>query len=101
MADGELTVKLDLNERSRLKAAADAAGLPVEAYAAALIRQGLPPREDDWAVDRAIADEADRTGSWLTVEEAMVEFDKAMAAHLSGKLELHGSRVPCRGPAVP
>lgn len=71
MADGELILKLDEDTARRLQAAADAVGLAVESYAAALISGGL---EDDWAEDVRAAQEYDRTGDYLSVEEGLTRF---------------------------
>lgn len=71
MADGEITVKLDLDTERRLKAAADAAGRSVDDYAHDIIVDAL---DDDWAIDEQIADEAERTGAGYSVEEAVAHF---------------------------
>ena len=81
MADGELTLKLTDDTARRLRAAADEAGLSVESYAAGLIVHGLA-LGDDWIEDVARIEEAERTGEWLSVEEAMAHFDAALQARL-------------------
>lgn len=72
MADGEIKVTLDVQTERRLKAAADAAGLTVDAYARSLIVEGLD--DDAWQIDERIADEAERTGASHSVQEAMAYF---------------------------
>jgi hypothetical protein len=84
MADGELTLKLDDGTLRRLSAAADAAGVPVESYTAELVA-GLARSDDDWTADIAAVAEADRNGSWCSVEEAMAHFDAAVEARFATK----------------
>lgn len=80
MADGELTLKLDDDTARRLQAAADAAGVPVGAYAAELIAGGLP--DDDWAEDRRIVEDHRVTGESYSVEEAMAHFHAELMAQV-------------------
>lgn len=84
MADGE--VRLTLNERAleRLRDAAEAAGQPVEQYAAELLTDSLLA-DDSLAADRRILDEYRRTGVSYSVEEAMAVFDAAVDRRLKGK----------------
>lgn len=84
MADGEVRVTLDDESLRRLAEAAKAAGRPVEGYAADLILVGLSV-DDDWAADVAAVAEAERTGQWHTVEDAMAAFDEALEAHFKSK----------------
>ncbi len=80
MADGELILKLDDDTARRLRAAADAVGRPVEAYAAELISGGL---DDDWADEVRAAQEYDRTGEHLSVEEGLSIFRSAVEDQLA------------------
>lgn len=73
MADGEFTVKLDEAAARRLQAAADAAGQPVDQYAADLISEFLLPDEGVEADLQSFA-EYERTGVSYSVEEAMGHF---------------------------
>jgi hypothetical protein len=79
MADGSL--KLELNEAlgERLKAAAEAAGRPVDDYAAQLISQGL---DDRWSEAVARLAEYDRTGESIPLEDALARFDTALSERL-------------------
>jgi hypothetical protein len=81
MADGEITLKLDDETVRRLKAAAEAVGLPVGDYAAGLISDRLDA-DDDWAEDVRIAEEYDRTGESYSVEEAAAHFRAELTAQL-------------------
>jgi hypothetical protein len=76
MADGELTLKLDDETARRLQAAADAAGLPVDSYAAELLSGVLTP--EDWTEDFERAAEYDRTGESLSVQEWAAAFRGAV-----------------------
>lgn len=80
MADGELILKLDDDTARRLQAAADAAGRPVADYAAELISGGL---DEDWAEDLRIAEEYDRTGEYLSVEEGLAFFRATLDEQLA------------------
>ena len=82
MADGELTLKLDDETAGRLKAAAEAAGRPIEDYAAGLIAEGL---EDHWAMAGEALADYDRTGVSYSLEEGMAAFDAAVAQRLAPK----------------
>jgi hypothetical protein len=82
MADGGLKLELDEALSARLKAAADAVGRPVDAYAVELISGGL---DDDWAESYARFAEYERTGEYLSAEVAMEDFRKAVAARASSK----------------
>jgi predicted DNA-binding protein len=72
MADGEIRVKLDAETERRLKEMAEAAGRSVDDYVHGLIADKLD--EDGWGEDEHIADEAERTGTSYSVEEAMSHF---------------------------
>lgn len=82
MADGELTLTLDDETARRLRAAAEAAGVAVEAYAAELITGGL---EEDWAEDLRRLEEYDRTGEYVSLEEASAFFRDALEERLAGR----------------
>jgi hypothetical protein len=76
MADGGLKLELDEALGARLKAAADAAGRPVEAFAAELISGGL---DDDWAESYSRFAEYQRTGESLDAVAEMDAFRKNVA----------------------
>jgi len=75
MADGEITVKLDADTERRLRAAASAAGRPVDDYLRDLIADDL---SFDWAESESIAAETNRAGAWRTAEEAVAHFRSAL-----------------------
>jgi hypothetical protein len=83
MADGELRLTLDDDKLRRLKAAAEAAGLPIEAYALNILVVGL--EEDRWAESRRRLAEYDRTGISFSVEEGLAAFDAAVEARFPPK----------------
>ena len=60
----------------RLKAAADAAGRPAEAYAAELIADGL---DEGWAEAHARYAEYERTGVYLDAKTEMARFQRTIA----------------------
>lgn len=80
MADGEVKVTLDAETERRLKAAAEAAGRSVGDHARALIREGLD--DSDWTEDLRIAEDAERTGSSYSVEDAVAHFRTALHAQV-------------------
>lgn len=82
MADGGLKLELDEALSARLKAAADAVGRPVDAYAAELISGGL---DDDWTESYARYAEYQRTGEYLDADVALEAFRKAVAARVRSK----------------
>ena len=84
MADGELTLKLDDETARRLKEAAKAAGRPLSEYVSDLIADHLAA-DDDWAEDVRIAEESERTGDWVTLEEALGKFRDDLEARLAAK----------------
>lgn len=84
MADGELTLKLDDETARRLRAAAEAAGLPMEDFVTRLISQRLEAT-DDWVEDERIIEEMDRSGVSYSVAEGMAVFDAAMESYLANK----------------
>jgi predicted transcriptional regulator len=81
MADGELTLKLDEETTRRLKEAANAAGVAVEAFAADAVTYVLA-LDSDVAEDLRIIDEYDRTGVSHSVEEVLGAFDAAVTRRL-------------------
>lgn len=76
MADGELTLKLDDETVRRLQEAADAAGLPVDSYAADVLTGVL---SGHWQGAREAVVEFDRTGESYAAETVMAEFKAAVA----------------------
>lgn len=82
MADGELILKLDDETARRLRAAAEAAGQPVEAFAAELIAGGLT---GDWGEALARLDEYDRTGEYMTLKEGAAVFRQTLEERLAGR----------------
>lgn len=81
MADGEVTLKLGVEAARLLQAAADAAGRPVDPYAAELLSERLL-LDADWAEDLRILEECERTGITYSVEKGMAVFDAALKTHL-------------------
>ena len=81
MADGELTLKLDDETARRLATLADVAGVSVETYVLEIIADDL--EHDGLAVSRIRLAEYDRTGEFISVEEAMAHFDRAAEARLA------------------
>lgn len=84
MADGELTLRLDDETARRLREAADAAGVAVEAYAADAIARALTDPEEDVAEDLRRYAEYRRTGQSLSVEEAVKVFDDELERRSAG-----------------
>jgi predicted transcriptional regulator len=84
MADGELTLKLDDETARRLQEAADAAGRPLNDYVADLITDHLAT-DDDWAEDVRIAEACERTGEYVSVEEALHKFRDDLEVRLASK----------------
>jgi hypothetical protein len=76
MADGEFIVKLDEATAERLRAAADAAGQSVDAYAAEVLAEHIAA--DDVEEDLQILAEYEHTGAAHSLEEGMVVFDAAV-----------------------
>ena len=76
MADGGIKLELSEALSTRLKAAADAAGRPAEAYAAELIADGL---DEDWAEAHARYAEYERTGLYLEAKAEMARFRQTVA----------------------
>jgi len=77
MADDGLKLELNQALSERLKEAADAAGRPVDAFAAELIADGL---DGDWAESYARFAEYKRTGEYLDAPAVMETFRKTVAA---------------------
>ena len=82
MADGGLKLELDEALTARLKAAADAAGRPIDAYAAELIADGL---DDGWSESYARYADYQRTGEYLDAEHEMKVFKQAVAERVRSK----------------
>lgn len=83
MADGDLTLKLDEDTRKRLNQAADAAGVSMEDYVLGVIAEDL--ELEPLAVSRQRLADYDRTGDYITLEEAMAHFDSELEARLARK----------------
>ena len=81
MVDGELTLKLDEEMRRRLADLAGLTGVSVETYGLEIMADDL--EHDGLAASRIRLAEYDRTGEYITVEEAMAHFDRAVEARLS------------------
>lgn len=77
MADGELKLELDATLSARLRAAAEAAGRPVESLAAELIAHAL---SEDWSIALSRLEEYDRTGEFLDGEASLRGFREALTA---------------------
>lgn len=75
MADGEITLRLDDATAARLRAAADAAGQAVEAYAAGIVAHAV---DDEYAEAHRRLAEYDRMGESCSLEESMAAFDAAI-----------------------
>lgn len=89
MADGALTLTLDDETAARLETAARQAGLTPEAYAAATLSDALetwPPGApyDTTEAERRLA-EYDRTGEYVTLEDAMARFEEELQSRLAAK----------------
>ena len=82
MADGELTLNLDADTARRLKAAADAAGVPVSDYARDLIADGLG---HDWSESLRRLEAYDRTGEHMSLEEGLTFFQDELEKRLAAK----------------
>ena len=79
MADGA-DIHLDPERAAKLKAAADAAGVSLEAYALRALDQAL---DDDWSETLAALDDYDRTGVSYAAEDAIAEFRANVEAGLA------------------
>ncbi|ODT88812.1 hypothetical protein [Phenylobacterium sp. SCN 70-31] len=87
MADGEITLKLDDDMQRRLTEAADAARMSVEDYVRGIIREDLghDAASDILAESRRRLATYDRTGAYISVEEAMAHFNSELEARLAGR----------------
>ena len=83
MADGELRLKLDDETQRRLGENAGALGLSIEAYVLEMIAEDV--EADPLAVSIARLEEYDRTGEYISVEEALAHFDRELQAALARK----------------
>jgi hypothetical protein len=79
MADGDFKLELSEELGRRLKAAAEAAGLSAQAFASALIAQGLG---DAWAEANASLADYDRTGDYVDAREALASARTELVARL-------------------
>lgn len=77
MADGSLIITLDEDTAARIKAAAAAVG---ESPGDFVLRAVASALDDDWAEDRRIADEYDRTGKFVLMDDALDRLDAKIAA---------------------
>lgn len=84
MADGGLTLTLTFDEAtgSRLKAAADAAGVAVAEYVRGQLEDSL---EDDRAEEKRRLAEYERTGVAIDLEDALTMFDRELDTALAAK----------------
>jgi len=83
MADGDFKLELSEELGRRLKAAAEAAGLSAEAFASALIAQGLG---DDWAEASVSLADYDRTGAYVDAREALSRVRAELVARIDRPL---------------
>ena len=81
MADGA-DIHLDPQRTARLKAAADAAGISLEAYALQALDQAL---DDEWSEAIAALEEYDRTGISYAAEDVLAEFRANVEAGLANQ----------------
>lgn len=79
MADGA-DIHLDSERAARLRAAAEAAGVSLEAYALQALDQAL---DDEWLEAIAALEDHDRTGVSYTAEDAIAEFRANVEAELA------------------
>ncbi|KQY28225.1 hypothetical protein ASD38_16150 [Caulobacter sp. Root487D2Y] len=79
MADGA-DIHLDPERAARLRAAAEAAGVSLEAYALQALDQAL---DDDWSEAIAALEDHDRTGVSYAAEDAVAEFRANVEAGLA------------------
>jgi predicted transcriptional regulator len=81
MADGSLTSTLTLTfddaTIARLEEAARATGEAPEVYASKFLARAL--EAEDWAEDVRRLEEYDRTGEWISVDEAFAHLDARIA----------------------
>jgi hypothetical protein len=78
MADGELRLKLDDETQRQLAEHAAALGVTVETYVLDMIAEDM--ELDPIAVSIARLEEYDRTGAFMTVDQAMAHFDRELEA---------------------
>lgn len=79
MADGA-DIHLDPERAARLRAAAEAAGVSLEAYALQALDQAL---NDEWSEAIAALEDHDRTGVSYAAEDAIAEFRANVEAGLA------------------
>ena len=75
MADGGLTITIDETLADSLRAAADASGMSVEDFARAALHYQVAWTNADAEEDLRIAEEALRTGDFMTLEEFEARMD--------------------------
>lgn len=86
MADGALTLILDDATVARLAEAAALAGQTPEAYAADRLAETLsPPLAYDWTEANERLTEYDRTGEYVTLEDALASFHDEVEAALAAR----------------
>ena len=86
MADGALTLILDDATAARLAEAAALAGQTPEAYAADRLAETLsPPLAHDWTEANERLAEYDRTGEYVTLEDALASFHDEVEAALAAR----------------
>ncbi|MBO9559241.1 MAG: hypothetical protein J7515_11775 [Caulobacter sp.] len=81
MADGA-DIRLDPERTARLRAAADAAGVSLEAYALQALDQAL---DDDWSEALTALEDHDRTGVSCAAEDAIAAFRANVEAGLAAR----------------
>jgi hypothetical protein len=79
MADGA-DIHLDPERAARLRAAAEAAGVSLEAYALQALDQAL---DDEWSEAIAALEDHDRSGVSYAAEDAIAEFRANVEAGLA------------------
>jgi hypothetical protein len=80
MADGGLTLKIDAALGEQLRAAARAAGRPVDEYASGLLSDGL---RDEWSTSLERLAEYDRTGEFYPADQVFAEVRQIVADRLA------------------
>lgn len=82
MADDGYKIELNADLGAQLEAAARAAGLSVDAYAAELISEALG--DPDWRETRESLDHYDRTGEFVDLDEALAAAKARLMQRLAG-----------------
>jgi predicted transcriptional regulator len=81
MADGGLTIELNEALAERVRALAEASGTTAEA----LVCEAVSDYVDDWSQTLDPLAGYDRTGQFVDAEEAMRDFQEAVAARFTSK----------------